>query len=137
MIFKAAATGQPEHDAVNAEGAGARRIREQQMERGEHLRHHQRRGRALRQPRQDQLRSGLRQPAPQRSDGEAEYTCDEYVLRTVDVAKPSAGDDQRRIGDQIDRDHSLDLRGAGAQLGGNGRDRDVDDESVDAEHELR
>ena len=62
---------QPEHDAVDAEGAAARGIRKQQMKGGKHLRHHQRRGRALRQPRRDQFGSGLRQPAPQRGDGEA------------------------------------------------------------------
>ena len=39
-------------------------IGEQQMQCGEHLGHHQRRGRALREPRRDQFRAGLRQSAP-------------------------------------------------------------------------
>ncbi len=65
---KAGRTRKAKHHAVNAEGTAARRIGKQQMKGGEHLRHHQRRGRALRQPREDQLGSGLRQPAPQRRD---------------------------------------------------------------------
>jgi hypothetical protein len=68
---EACGAGQPEHDAVDTEGTGARGIREQQMNGGKHLRHHQRRRRALRQPRCDQFRAGLRQPTPQRGDGEA------------------------------------------------------------------
>ena len=42
---------------------------------------------------------------------------------------------QRGVGDQIDRDDSLDLRRAGVQLPRNGRDRDIDDKGIDAEHE--
>jgi len=106
------------------------------MQRGEHLRHHLRRSRALHQPRDDQFRARPRQSAPQRGDDEAGYTRNEHVPGAVDVAEPAAGDDERRIGDQINRDHGLDLRRAGAQFDGDGRDRDVDNESVDAEHEL-
>jgi hypothetical protein len=79
----------------------------------------------------------LRQPAPQRGDREAEHARDEDVFGAVDVAEPAAGDDQRRIGDQIDRDDRFDLRRARIQLDRNGRDGDVDDEGVDPEHELR
>jgi hypothetical protein len=68
---EACGAGQPEHDAVDAEGAGPRAIRKQQMKGGKHLRHHQRRRRALRQPCRDQFGAGLRQSAPQRGDGEA------------------------------------------------------------------
>ena len=107
------------------------------MKGGQHLRHHQRRRRALRQPCRDQFRAGLRQPAPQRGDGEAGDARYEHVPRAVDIAEPAAGDDQRGIGDQVDRDHSLDLRGARVQFGRDRRDRDVDDEGIDPEHELR
>ncbi|MGY4605459.1 hypothetical protein ACVW16_003871 [Bradyrhizobium sp. USDA 4474] len=55
----------------------------------------------------------------------------------MDIAEATAGDDQRRIGDQIDRDDRFDLRRRGTKIHGDGRDRDVDDEGVDAEHELR
>jgi hypothetical protein len=40
-------------------------------------------------------------------------------------------------GDEVDRDHRLDLRRACMQFDRNGRDRDVDDEGIDPEHELR
>ena len=99
-----------EHDAVDAEGAAARFIGEQEMHGRQHLRHHQRRGGALRQPRHDQFSAGLRQPAPQRRQREAEHAGEEDVLRAVDVAEPAAGDDQRRIADQVDRDDGFDLR---------------------------
>ncbi|MGX1359226.1 hypothetical protein AB7M46_004283 [Bradyrhizobium elkanii] len=55
----------------------------------------------------------------------------------MDVAKPAAGDHQRGIGDQVDRDHGLDLRRRRVQLRRDRRDRDVDDEGIDTEHELR
>ncbi len=106
------------------------------MQRRQHLRHHQRRGRALRQPCDDQLRAGLREAAPQRRRGEAEHAGEEHVLGAMDVAEPAAGDDQRGVGDQIDRDDGFDLRRRRVQLGRDGRDRDVDDEGIDAEHEL-
>lgn len=67
----------------------------------------------------------------------AEHAGQEYILGAVDVAEPAAGDHQRRIGDQIDGDHGLDLRGTRMQLDRDGRDRNVDDEGIDAEHELR
>ena len=101
------------NDAVNAEGAAARGIGKQQMQRGEHLRHHQRRGGALRQSRNDQFRTGLRQPAPQRRQREAEHAGQKDTLDAVDIAKPAAGHHQRGIGNEIDRDHSLDLRRTG------------------------
>jgi hypothetical protein len=53
-----------QHDAINAERAAARRIGKLQMNGRKHLRHHHRSGRALRQPRGDQFRSGSRQCAP-------------------------------------------------------------------------
>ena len=107
------------------------------MQGGKHLRHHQRCGRALREPRRDQFGPGLRQPAPQRGRSEAEHAGNENNLGAVDVAEPAAGDDQRGIGDQVDRDHRFDLRRARMQFDRNGRDRDIDDEGVDPEHELR
>ena len=107
------------------------------MQGRQHLRHHQRCGRALRQPRDDQLRARLRQPAPQRGHREAEHAGQEDILRAVDVAEPAAGDDQRGVGDQIDRDDGLDLRRRRMQVDRDGGDGDVDDEGVDAEHELR
>jgi hypothetical protein len=107
------------------------------MKGGEHLGHHQRRGGALRQPCGDQFRAGLRQAAPQRGDGEAEHTGQKYIPGAVDMAEPAAGDDQRRIGNEVDRDDSLDLRRARMQFDCNGRDCDVDDEGIDTEHELR
>ena len=61
---KAGRAGEAQHDAVDAEGAATLVVGEQQMQCGEHLRHHQRRGRALREPRRDQFRAGLRQSAP-------------------------------------------------------------------------
>lgn len=47
----------PEHNAVDGKGAVALTVGEQQMQRRQHLRHHQRGGGALRQPRDDQLRA--------------------------------------------------------------------------------
>ncbi|MGY4499955.1 hypothetical protein ACVWYH_003886 [Bradyrhizobium sp. GM24.11] len=55
----------------------------------------------------------------------------------MDVAEATAGDDQRRIGDQIDRDDGFDLRRRRMQVDRDGGNRDVHDEGVDAEHELR
>jgi hypothetical protein len=53
------------------------------------------------------------------------------------VAEPSADDHERRIGDEIDGDDRLDLRGADAEIGADGRDRHIDDKGIDDEHELR
>ena len=106
---KAGRAGKAKHHAVNAKGPAARRIGKQQMKGGEHLRHHQRRGRTLRQPREDQFGSGLCQPAPQRRQREAEYAGQKYIPGAVDIAEPAAGNHQRGIGNQIDRDHRLDL----------------------------
>ena len=74
-----AAPGEPQHDAVNAESAAPRVVGKQEMNGGEHLRHHQRRGGALRQPRHNEFWTGLRQPAPQRGQRETEHTGDEHV----------------------------------------------------------
>jgi hypothetical protein len=134
---KTGSTRKAKHDTVNTEGAAAGFIGEQQMQCRKHLRHHQRRGRALRQPRRDQLRAGLGQGAPQRRRGEAEHAGDENALGAVDVAEPAAGDDQRRVSNEIKRDHRFDLRRARMQFDRNRRDRDIDDEGIDAKHELR
>jgi hypothetical protein len=106
------------------------------MQRRKHLRHHQRRGRALRQPRDDQFRPRLREAAPERGQGEAEQAGQEHALRAVDVAEPAAGHDQRGIGDQVDRDDGFDLGRRGLQVDRNRGNGDVDHEGIDAEHEL-
>ena len=107
------------------------------MKGSEHLRHHQRRGGALRQPRRDQFGAGLRHAAPQRGEREAEHACQKYIFGAVDISEPAAGDHQRCIGNEIDRDDRLDLRRARMQFDSDSRDRDVDDEGIDTEHELR
>ena len=133
---KARRTRKPEHDAVDAEGAAALLIGEQEMQGCQHLRHHQRCGRTLRKPRQDQFEAGLREPAPQRGQREAGDACQKQVPRAMDVAKPATRDHQRRIGDQIDRDDGFDLGRRRMQVDRDGRNGDVDHKGVDAEHEL-
>jgi hypothetical protein len=74
---------------------------------------------------------------PQRRHGETEHARQKHVPGAVDIAEPDAGDHQRRIGNQVDRDHGLDLRRTRMQIARNGRKCDVDDEGIDTEHELR
>ena len=105
--------------------------------RGEHLRHHHRRGTSLAARAKISIAARSRQPAPQRGQREAEDAGDEHALAADDVAEPAAGDHQRGVGDLIDRDDRLDLGGIGMQVGADRRDRDVDDERIDHGEELR
>lgn len=59
------------------------------------------------------------------------------MFGAMDIAKPAADHHQRGVSNEIDRDHRLDLRRTRMQFGRDGRDRDVDDEGIDTEHELR
>ena len=72
---------------IDGEGAAARFVREQKMQRRKQRRHHQRRGRALRQPRRDQLHTRLRKPAPQRDPGEADNAGHKDILCAGDQTR--------------------------------------------------
>ena len=101
-------SAKPERDAENAEGARSFFVvREQRVDRAEHLRHHQRRRRALHEPRRDQFRARMGKAAPQRTRDEAGQADEEQPPRAEDVAETPACDDDARIGDLIDRDRPL------------------------------
>jgi hypothetical protein len=128
---------EPERNPENRKRAAAAFVGEQAVDRGEHLRHHQRGGEALGETRQDQRSSGRRETAGKRRCDKTDEPDQEQAPRPIHVAEPAAGDDHRRISDLIDRDHALDLRRAGVEIGADRRDCDVHNERVDHIHELR
>ena len=128
---------QPERDAKNRERPAARRIGEQIVDRGKDLRHHQCGCAALGETREDQRTPRGRRTACERGCGKSDEANEERTPGPIHVAKTPAGDDHRCIGDLIDRDHALDLRRAGIEIGAYGWDCDVHYENVDHIHELR
>lgn len=107
------------------------------MDRRQYLRDHQRRGATLHGPRDHQLAARAGNAAPQRSQREAQKPEQEDRLGAANIAKPAAGDDQRREGDLIKHDDALDFGGRGVEVGADRRDRHVYDKGIDHKDELR
>jgi hypothetical protein len=91
----------------------------------------------LGETREDQHTPRGRQAACDRGCGKSDEADEEQTPGPIHVAETPAGDDHRRVGDLIKRDHALDLGSAGMEIGTNRRDCDVHDEDVDHVHELR
>ena len=128
---------QPERDAKDREGPAARLIGEQSVDGGKDLRHHQCGCEALGEMPKDQCTPRGRQAASERGRGKSDEADEEETPGPIHVTETPAGNDHRRVGDLIKRDHALDLGGAGMEIGTNRRDCDVHDEDVDHIHELR
>ena len=107
------------------------------MDRGKDLRHHQCGCEALGETREDQRTPRGRQAACERGCGKSDEADEEQTSGPIHVAETPASDDHRRIGDLIDRNHALDLRRAGIEIGAYGWNCDVHNEYVDHIHELR
>ena len=110
--------------------------REQHLHQRHELRPHDRAGRALQQPRRDQLPRAMRNPAKHRRQREARHAQQEHAPITEAVTHPAAGQQQQRKSQRIARDHPRgDLRGRAeiglAKIGRNRGQRGVDDGQVD------
>ncbi len=127
--------GDADDRAENAERLGALLVDEIHLDDGEHLRIHQRAADALHGARGDQYVAGRRHAACRRRRGEHGKPEDEQTLAAVIVAEPAAGDEQAGIGQRVGRHHEFDLAEAGAEVGADRRDRDVDDGDVEDRHE--
>ena len=102
---------------------------------GQHLRTHHRRRQPLQHPRRDQHGRGGSQAAQGGGRGEAGHADHEQPLAAVQVAQPSAGDQQHREGEAVPGHHHLQVLRPCAQLGVHGGQGDVDDEKVERRQE--
>src|SRR5262249_23226812 len=118
-------------DAEDGEGPAALVGREGDLDEGQDLREQQGRGRPLEQPGGDERGGAQGKAAQGRGQGEPGDPDQEDALAAVDVAEPAAGDQAEGVGQAVAGDDQLDLGVAGAGVGLDGRQGQVDDEEVE------
>jgi hypothetical protein len=101
----------------------------------EHLRREQRRTDPLHDPAGDQHAGARRPAADGRRDCEQRQPDHEDPPPADQITEPATDDEAGRECDRVGDDDELDLAGARAEVALGGRDRDVDDEEVEREHE--
>ena len=100
------------------------------------LRHHHRPADALQRTRADQDVDIGRKPAQDGCQREQPHARQEQPLASQLVPEASAGQQAHRKGQHIGRRYPFDLRLAGAKIGADRGQRDVDDADIDQVHEI-
>ena len=127
----------PERHPVDAEGAGALLALVDHAQDREHLRRHERRADPLHEAGRDERAARGREAAGRRGDREDEHARPEHPPAADPVAESPGGHEADGGGQPVARDDPLDHRRAGLQVEAQRRDRDVDDEEVEDDHEGR
>ena len=124
--------GKSHHHAVEAERLGEFCLaREQRSDRAEHLRHQHGGGDALQDAADHELRRRVGEAAQRVGGDEAGHADQEQPAAAVQVAEPSAGDQEHGVAGGIAGDDKLQFGRVGAERGVDGGQADVDDEEVD------
>jgi hypothetical protein len=133
MTVRASADRRPDaHCHRPVAGRGERRRDDRERGRGD-----QRGTESLHGTRRDQHGVVAGESGDQGRDGEGGEARDEQTPPAVDVAEPTAGQQQAREHQDVAADHPLQCGRAQVQVALDGRDRDVDDVVVEVGHEGR
>ena len=131
------ATGQLADDRSHAGGraeqperASAPLARRRGLDRCEHLRDHEGRRCPLGDAERNQRHVGRRDAAEEREERERRHAEHEQPPPPVQVAEPPAEDEEQGVRDPVARNHQLERRRGGVQVGRNCGECDVDDEEV-------